>query len=112
MTFESSAKRGAPIAKRTVKHWRIVIFLSIFTVLHCLVEPLLAALLGTALFGGVAGIILFASLYTWLILKNRSFWHNAVTDADPVVEIGARILCGALVISYTALAVVFISNAL
>ena len=63
---------------------------TLFVALHLAVEPLLAAFLVTILFALFTGLCLFCFLYVFLLVKNRSFWHNAVIDDDPIIARSIR----------------------
>ena len=62
-----------------------VLLCTCFVTLHLVVEPLFATFLVTMFFGLFTALCLFVFLHVFLLFKNRSFWHNAVLDRDPIV---------------------------
>ena len=80
---------------------------TLFVALHLAVEPLLATLLVTILFALFTGLCLFCFLYAFLLVKNRSFWHNAVIDGDPII---ARAILAFLVLIAFFYVIVLVSQ--
>ena len=71
--------------------------------LHIANDRLLAAMLLTAILGLFLSGLLYGALYMHLLIKNRSIFHDAITDSDPVIASSCRGLVIVMVPAYVVI---------